>query len=216
VNNVTIFNIFSRSTLILAIAAGADTDAGDVYRCEGGGGLVFQDVPCAPNQKQSRPRLAPEPPAPSAADAGVDDAMPITVPPARTSVASRPPAPSFFLCAAGDGSRYVSETGAGRVNWVPYSMVSGQSLAEAYGGPDGLASHPANVIPHRPVSAAPGAGTYVEVVDPCHHAAPAEACAYLRGQLDDLDGKLRRAFSDTEAQLKRERAGVVEQLRGCR
>lgn len=214
-NDATVFGFCPRWVLFFAMAGCAN--AAEVYRCDSVNGPIFQDAPCASGQKQTRIRLAPEPPPSSSTVDDVDDAAPIATPPVATS-APRPPAPSFVLCTAGDGSRYISETGAGRVNWVPYSMVDGhnQSLAQAYGGPDGLASHPSNVIPHRPASAAPGAGTYVQVVDPCHRAAPAEACAYLRGQLDDLDGKLRRAFSDTEAQLKRERAGVGEQLRGCR
>ena len=207
------------ATCLLTVATGGNAVAAEVYRCDGKSGPVFQDAPCAPHQKETRIRLAPEPRVPAAPDTAADDAVPVTAAPVgRAPTAPPPPAPSFFLCTANDGSRYVSDTGAGRVNWVPYSMVDGhdQSLAEAYGGRDGLASHPSNVIPHRPASAAPGAGTYVEVVDPCHHAAPAEACAYLRGRLDDLDGQLRRAFSDTEAQLRQDRARVVEQLRGCR
>lgn len=212
-----IFHNLSRCALAFAIAASAD--AAEVYRCDGGNGPVFQDAPCAQNQKQTRIRLAPDPaPPPPTADAAASTAAPGPAPPANAPSAPRAPAPSFFLCTAGDGSQYVNDSGVGRVNWVPYTMVDGhnQSLAEAYGGRNGLASHPSNVVPHRPLSAAPGAGTYVQVVDRCHFAAPAEACAYLRGQLGDLDGKLRRAFSDTEAQLKRERAGVVDQLRGCR
>jgi len=216
-NNVTIFDIFARCAFAFALASSAG--AAEVYRCDGGDGPVFQDAPCPQDRRQTRIRLAPEPMPSSTPDAVADNDAPADAPPpANVPSAPRPPAPSFFLCRANDGSSYVSDSGAGRVNWVPYSMVDGhdQSLAQAYGGRDGLASHPSNVIPHRPASAAPGAGTYVEVVDPCHRAAPAEACAYLRGQLDELDGKLRRAFSDTEAQLKRQRAGVVEQLRGCR
>lgn len=215
-HGATILNICSRCVIALAISGSAR--AAEVYRCDGSGGPIFQDVPCAPHEKQTRPRLeagpSPQPAAPEPVDVDVapTDAAPRPPPPPAPGTA----APSFFLCTAGDGSRYVSDTGAGRVNWVPYTMAAGQSLAEAYGGRDGLASHPSNVVPHRPLSTAPGAGTYVEVVDPCHHAAPAEACAYLRGQLGDLDGRLRRAFSDTEAQLKQERERVVDQLRGCR
>ena len=215
-NDVTIFDIFLRCTLVLSIAGSAH--ATEVYRCDGGSGPVFQDAPCASNQQQTRIRLASEPAAPPAPDATTIDAAPAAPAQVNAPLAPHAPAPSFFLCTAGDGSRYVSDTGQGHVNWVPYTVVDGhnQSLAEAYGGRDGLASHPSNVIPHRPASAAPGAALYVQVVDPCHHAAPAEACAYLRGQLDELDGKLRRAFSDAEARLKQDRARVVEQLRGCR
>jgi|GEM_PF-1130182 len=217
----TIFDIVPCCGLALLIAG--SVAAAEVYRCDGSGGPVFQDAPCAPSQKQTRMRLAPAPPPPDAADDADDTPASDTTPqqaPARSAPAApRQPPPSFFLCSANDGSQYVNSTGQGRVSWVPYSMVDNHntSLAEAYGGPNGLASHPSGAanIPHRPAGGGAGTGAYVEVVDPCHHAGPREACAYLRGQLDELAGKIRRAFSDTEAQLKQERARVAEQLRGC-
>jgi hypothetical protein len=216
-NAATIFHIFAGSLALASVAHGAP-----IYRCDSADGPAFQDAPCAPRQKQTRVQLAPEPAlsAPVPASAPADDAQPASqISPAARAMPTAP-APSFFLCTARDGSRYRNAGPSGQVHWVPYSMVDDRehSLAEVYGGRDGLASHASDAasIPHRPASAAPGAGYYVEVVDPCHFAAPAEACAYLRGQLGDLDGALRRAFSDTEAQLKQERAQLVEQLRGCR
>lgn len=121
---------------------------------------------------------------------------------------------------AGDGSRYISASGQGRVNFLPYTMAEGRnrSLAEAYGGRDGLAAHPPGAanIPHRPASSAPGAGYYVEVADPCHEAGPAEACAFLREQENALVARTRSASPDLKIELAREQARLRDQLRGCR
>ncbi|GAA0724973.1 hypothetical protein GCM10009105_38060 [Dokdonella soli] len=127
--------------------------------------------------------------------------------------------PSFFLCTRYDGSRYLSDDGIGSRSAVPYGMLggSGQSLAQAYGGPNGIGvSAPGlRTIPDIPAAQAPLAGAYVWVDDECHHADPQEACAYLRSRIDDVEHKLKRAFSDTEAQLKDERTALRERMRGC-
>jgi hypothetical protein len=61
----------------------------------------------------------------------------------------------------------------------------------------------------------PFGGTSTWVDDECHHASPHEACAYLRKSLEDVTSKLRRAFSDTEAQLQQQEADLLERLHGC-
>ncbi|KAB2899015.1 MAG: hypothetical protein F9K31_08635 [Dokdonella sp.] len=216
--------------LVLAMPALAGTGmgaaparAGEVYRCDGADGVRFQDSPCPSRYRQSRPRLAPEPapalPPPTAQQPAVAAAPTAVEAPPPAPVARVPP-PSFHLCRAGDGSQYMSSSGVGRTHWVPYGVLDGrnQSLAEAYGGPSGLASHPSGAahIPHRPAPPGSAAGHYVEVTDPCHHAGPAEACAWLRGELDALDGRIRRASSDTLATLRRQREALAAQARGCR
>ncbi len=129
------------------------------------------------------------------------------------------PPPSFFLCTRYDGSRYVSDDGIGGSNAVPYGMLDGpdQSLANAYGGRNGIGvSAPGlRTTPTIPAARAPFAGTYVQIDDECHHAAPREACAYLRGELDNVEDKLKRAFSDTEAQLRQEQTRLQNRMRGC-
>ena len=205
---------------LLAVVAGAQ--AGEVYRCESAAGLAFQDSPCPPRQRQTRLQMPNEPASsrnvPSAS-AKVDN--PVAADTTQV-VAARPPqrrmpSPKLTLCRAGDGSRYVSASGQGRVNWVPYTVANdyNRSLAEVYGGRDGLATHAPGAanIPHRPAAEVPGAGYYVQVADPCHQASPAEACGFLREQLKGVDVRLRQDHKDGNAQS--ERAGLLDQLRGC-
>jgi len=208
-----------RAVLLLAcfpFTAGAT----DVYRCTGPDGVSYQDKPCAVAKSQSvvhlvdAPPAAPAPPPPTVADdatATATGAAPAPPPPAI-------PPPSFYLCIAHDGSRYVSDDGVGRRSLVPYAMLedSGKSLAQAYGpGGIGVSAPELQHPPTVPARADPLGASYVWVVDECHHAEPAEACAYLRGELDTVTGKLRRAFSDTQAQLKQDQAQLRERLRGC-
>ena len=207
---------------VLAVAPGF-AGSGVVYRCVGGDRVPgFQDHPCAAGQSQRVLRMeeaAPSAPptAPAAVPAGADASVPAAAEPAVPD--SRPAPPSFYLCTRSDGSRYVTEDGIGNREAVPFGMLggSGQDLAEAYGGPNGIGVSAPGLrpIPDLPASRAPLAGAYVWVDDPCHRAGPQEACAYLRAQADDIAHKLRRAFSDTEAQLKQEQATLRERLSGC-
>jgi hypothetical protein len=210
---------------LAVLVAAARVGATDVYRCAGAHGVSFQDRPCAGTQKQSIVHLADAPAAP----APNPDAVPETAPMPDTAAppepapaaapAARAPAPDFFLCTRYDGSRYPSDTGVGSRSAVPYGMLggSGQSLAEAYGGRNGIGVSAPGLrhVPTLPAEQSPLAGAYVWVDDECHHADPPEACAYLRGRLDDVTDRLKRAFSDTEAQLKQEQASLRERLRGC-
>lgn len=194
--------------------------ATEVYRCTGPDGIGYQDTPCADARGQSVIHLADPPPVGQAAPSDVVDeepAPPAAPAPPPTAVPAIPP-PSFYLCVATDGSRYVSEDGIGRRSLVPYAMLadSGRSLAQAY-GPGGIGvsapelQHPSSI----PAHADPLGASWVWVVDDCHHADAVEACAYLRNELDKVTGQLRRAFSDTEARLEQEQAELRERLRGC-
>ncbi|HEU4665092.1 MAG TPA: DUF4124 domain-containing protein [Dokdonella sp.] len=197
--------------------------ATEVYRCAGPDGVSFQDKPCANAASQSVIHLADPPapvdvPAPAAADDAADPgaavAAPSPIPPAPPTAAP----PSLYLCTATDGSRYISEDGVGRRSWVPYAMIagSGKSLAEAYRpGGIGVSAPELQPSPAAAPPADPIGANYVWVVDECHRADAVEACAFLRNELDKVAGKLRRAFSDTEAQLKQEQAQLRERLRGC-
>jgi hypothetical protein len=129
------------------------------------------------------------------------------------------PPPSFYLCTRYDGSRYISDTGEGGSALVPLGVlgIPNRSLADAYGGRNGIGvSAPGlRTIPHVPAAKVPFGGMDTWIDDECHVAAPREACAYLRGELDEVASKLRRAFSDTEAQLKDQQAQLRERMRGC-
>lgn len=139
-------------------------------------------------------------------------AAPIVVAPAI-------PAPDFYLCTRYDGSRYRSDDGRGGGSAVPLGMlgVPDRGLAQAYGGRDGIGVSAPGLrpIPQIPAAQAPLANGYVWIDDACHHASATEACAYLRGELDSVQDKLKRAFSDTEPQLKRQQAALRERMRGC-
>ena len=143
-------------------------------------------------------------------------------PSAQDSAAPVPPRfppPQFFLCLRFDGTWYRSDDGIGSSHLVPAGMAigSGQGLASAYGGPNGIGvSAPGlRTPPTVPADAAPIAGSYVSVQDQCHAAEPQEACRFLRDQLDGVEDKLKRAFSDTEPQLKQDKAALLDLLRGC-
>lgn len=207
---------------LLIFAAHEPAVAVDVYRCANAHGVSFQDKPCTAAQQQSIVHLADTPvPAPdlpiAPADADAPAAAPASIP--ATGAAPRAPAPDFFLCTRYDGSRYLSDDGIGSRQAVPFGMLggSGQSLAEAYGGRNGIGVSAPGLrqIPTLPADQSPLAGAYVWVEDQCRHADPPEACAYLRGQFDDVAQRLKRAFSDTEAQLKQEQSSLRERLRGC-
>ena len=113
----------------------------------------------------------------------------------------------------------MSDTGEGGSALVPLGVlgVPGRSLADAYGGSNGIGvSAPGlRTIPRVPAGSTPFGGMSTWVYDECHLASPPEACAYLRSALDDVAYKLRRAFSDTQAQLKAEQAQLRQRMSGC-
>jgi hypothetical protein len=195
--------------------------AANVYRCIArDGALAYQDHPCGNGMQQQQIHL-PDTPVPDVATMPEDPAPtePALAPSPPIAQAPRIPPPSFFLCTRYDGSRYLSESGVGSRSAVPYAVLagSGQSLAQAYGGPNGIGvSAPGlHTPPTIPAAQAPLAGAYVWVEDTCHHAGPREVCAYLREQLDDVEQKLKRAFSDTEGELKNEQAALRARMQGC-
>ncbi len=204
--------------LCVGVCAGASS----VYRCTGTGGApAYQDRPCRGGEKQVVVPLhdaVATPPSDASPVPPEDAPKRDDVPSAAAPVAHIAP-PSFFLCARFDGSRYLSDDGIGGRNAVPLGMlgVPERSLAEAYGGRNGIGvSAPGlRAIPQIPFAQAPLAGSYVWIDDECHHAQPAEACAYLRGELATIESRLRRAFSDTAPALKTQAQDLHERLRGC-
>lgn len=210
--------------LLLLLLAAASAKATTVFKCTAADGTVgFQDHPCDAHVRQQRLQLqdaAPASAAPAEASAAATSATaPVAAPVATAPPPPRPPAPDAYLCTRYDGSRYLSEDGVGVRRAVPYAMLggSGMSLAEAYGGRDGIGVSAPGLrrAPDLPATQNPLAGAYVWVDDQCLRVAPQEACAYLHGELDRVEGQLRRAFSDTEAQLRQEAQTLRERLRGC-
>jgi hypothetical protein len=213
-----------RALILAAIAillAGAmRAQAANAYRCSSAHGIVFQDQPCRDGQVQRRLSLPDDPP-PPAQDSATNDELAARESPtaAPRAVPTRTPAPAFFLCTRHDGSVYLSEDGSHGRSAVPLGMLGypERSLADAYGGRAGIGVSAPGLrpIPHVPAAHAPLAGGYVWIDDACHFAQPHEACAYLRGELDALKSKLRRAFSDDEPGLERDENSLRERMRGC-
>jgi uncharacterized protein DUF4124 len=209
--------------LLLVALAPLTASAATAYKCvDAKGAISFQDRPCRAGTKEKQIQLrefAPPPETPAAPAQPEPeyayDAPDVAPPPPPARMAS----PKFYLCTRYDGSRYMSDTYQPGSALVPLGVlgVPGRSLADAYGGPNGIGvSAPGlRTIPHQPAASVPFGGMSTWVDDECHLAPPAEACAYLRTSLDDVESKLRRAFSDTQAQLQQQQADLRQRLRGC-
>jgi hypothetical protein len=208
---------------LLALAGTHALYAATAYKCvDAHGAISFQDQPCRSGSRQQTIALPDDPPVRSKS---AETNPPEPPPPEPTApaapVASKPatPPPSFYLCTRYDGSRYMSDSGQGGSALVPLGVlgVPGRSLADAYGGSNGIGvSAPGlRTIPHQPAASVPFGGTSTWIDDECHHASPREACAYLRKSLDDVRYKLTKAFSDTTPELKRQEADILDRLHGC-
>jgi hypothetical protein len=214
-----------KRALLLALVAFAPlvASAATAYKCvDAKGAISFQDQPCRAGTKEQQIHLREFAPPPEARAATAEpepeyayDAPDVAPPPPPPRIAP----PKFYLCTRYDGTRYMSDTGEAGSALVPLGVlgVPGRSLADAYGGPNGIGvSAPGlRTIPHQPAASVPFGGMSTWIDDECHVAAPAEACAYLRNSLDDVNSKLRRAFSDTQAQLQQQQADLQQRLRGC-
>lgn len=214
--------LYATLLIVLPLASAGTLDAATAYKCvDAKGAISFQDQRCPAGSRQQTLILPDEPSSPEAPT----DTLPVaaSTPPSAVPVQAPPPPqippPAFYLCTRYDGSRYISDTGQGGSAAVPLGVlgVPNRSLADAYGGPNGIGvSAPGlRTIPHMPAAQVPFGGTYTWIDDDCHFAAPREACAYLRSALDDVASELRRAFSDTEAQLNEQQAALKERMRGC-
>jgi hypothetical protein len=215
-----------RATLLLvsSLAMTGALHAATAYKCvDARGAVAFQDRPCAKGAKQSKMYLrdeAPPPPAlpPDTGDSEMIEAEPVAQTPPPAQAPAVPP-PQFFLCARYDGSIYLSDTGQGGSALVPLGVmgIPGRSLADAYGGPNGIGvSAPGlRTTPHVPMRSVPFGGMSTWVDDECWRPAPREACAYLRQSLSDVRYKLTKAFSDTTPDLKRQEADILQRMRGC-
>jgi hypothetical protein len=194
----------------------------EVLRCTAAdGSVIYQDRPCANGQAQQSIQLPDDPPRASAtpeAEPSIDaDSTPAE--PAPEAPVAAVAGPEFLLCTRADGSRYISEDGAGGGTGVPYAMVggSGKGLADVYGGRNGagVSAPGMRQIPRIPGGGRSWAGAQVWIEDECHHAGPREACAWLSSELTRVTRKLEHAFSDTTPGLKQEEAALRERMHGC-
>ena len=179
-------------------AAASASSAGVIYRCTAADGAVaLQDDPCPRGQRQElreiapfAPPSAPSPPSLPASDAsgdpGADSAG--TPPPGITTGDALPPArsvlpPPLWRCTDLNGLSRLSDTYDPQPRCVPLSVL-GVDLSRA------------------PPSAATMCRT---VEDACVELGGEAACAAWEERLADAESALRRAFSDTQDQRRRER-----------
>ena len=216
---------YPRIVLFLTTLAACGTlHAATAYKCiDAKGAIAFQDHPCATGTRQIKLHLieaAPAPPAPPTDTSNTDVAP--EPPMVRTTSLPEPaaiPPPSFYLCTRYDGTTYISDTGEGGSALVPLGVlgVPGRTLSDAYSPQNsiGVSAPGLRQIPHVPARSVPFGGMSTWIDDDCREASPREACTYLKQALDDVRYKLRKAFSDTTPELKRQEADILERMRGC-
>jgi hypothetical protein len=113
-----------------------------------------------------------------------------------------------------DGKHYVSRDGVTLPRMVPAGIL-GIPAKPLSAGSMGVSAPGVRKIP---VDASPQAavgGAYVAIQDTCEHATPEQTCDYLRGQYDQVQEKLRRAFKDEQAVLQPQADKLYEQIDGC-
>lgn len=194
-----------------------------VYKCTAtDGSVAYQDRPCARGQRQalvdvpSRPPPGYVPPSAGSAPPDVDADAP--APPLPAFVPPPAPLPELYACVgAVNGKRYLTRNPPG-----PYLAPLGamgyppQSLAGAYGAPDGAGVSAPEVAP-RPRIGGPriGAGM-VEVQDACMPAPRAEVCDFVQREYDENHARLRRAMPGEQPPYEQRERELEARLRSCR
>lgn len=170
--------------------------AGVIYRCTAADGAVaLQDEPCAPGQRQELREIAafapPAAPAATAPDVPDTRALPANAAPSPPQItAGEPPPPRrsvlpppLWRCTDLNGQSRLAEVDDPQPRCVPLSVL-GVDLSRA----------------------PPSAATLCRTVeDDCVELRGEAACAAWEERLDAADSALRQAFSDTQAQRRRER-----------
>ncbi len=211
--------------LLLSVHLLAAAEAASIYRCVGADGVIrFQDQPCRSDESGRRIEL-PDVPVPAALAVPRDVPK---VPPAPAAVDVAPglvpePEPEraalATLCTREDGSRYLSDSGHGEQRAVPLGVLGmpRDSLAEAYGGRDGigisapgLRKPPVDHSRHGQIGAL---HTWVE--DPCVKINTSQLCEFLGARIADAERALRLAFSDSQAQRRNELEALRQRASQC-
>ena len=208
--------------LVLVVTIGT-VAATPIYRCVGSDRVVkFQDKPCLATENSRRIELEEPEPVSTAPVAQSPAAEAKLIPPMNAAPAlhaSVTEISSATLCTREDGSRYLSDSGHGEQRLAPLGMlgVPNESLADAYGGPDGigvsapgLRDIPSDYSRHGRLGA-----LYTWVEDPCERISGAQLCEFLDGRVSDAERRLRLAFSDTRDSASRELESVRRQADRC-
>jgi len=203
---------------LLALAAVGPVPAETVYKCQTGGQTIYQQTPCAKNQRQqtielqaSAPadgRVAPMPSAPTrpAGDGAPPPPMPMA------------PAPILFGCIrATDGKPYTSTNGRPEPYLAPLGVLGAvsQPLADTYGSRGAAIASAPELNRGKGNAAAVATSNYVWVQDQCRQLSPAEACRALRDDADANQKSIRNAFRSERAPLEAKDTALREQLQGC-
>lgn len=177
-------------------ATASASASGVIYRCTAADGSVaLQDDPCPRGQRQElreiaafAPPAAPAATAPGAPETGDVPASPDRSPPQITVGEPPPPQrsvlpPPLWRCTDLNGQSRLAEVYDPQPRCVPLSVL-GVDLSRA----------------------PPSAATLCRTIeDDCVELRGEAACAAWAERLDDAESALRRAFSDTQAQRRRER-----------
>jgi len=205
---------------MFALATAGAVSAETVYKCQAGGQTIYQQTPCAKNQRQqtielqaSAPadgRVAPMPSAPPRP--GADGAPP---PPPPTPMA---PPPVLFGCIrATDGKPYTSPNGQPEPYLAPFGVLGAvsQPLADSYGSRNAAVASAPELNRGKGDVAGIATRNYVWVQDQCRPLSPAEACRVLRDDADANQRAIRNAFKSDRGPLEAKDASLRQQLRGC-
>lgn len=204
------------SLLVLPVAAAR---AETVYKCVTNGQTIYQQTPCARQQRQevlqlqdSAPadgRVAPMP-APAPGQLTVTDETPPPAPPR--------PLPSLYLCVrATDGKTYTSTNGHPDAYAAPLGVLGAvdNGLANTYGSRNAAVSSFPELNRGKGNASAVASTNYVWVRDQCRPMSPGETCAALRDENDANQKAIRNAFKSERAPLDARDAELRSQLQGC-
>lgn len=206
------------AAVAIALAATGSASAETVYKCEAEGRTIYQQTPCARNQRQQAIQLAD--PAPPAEPSVPRPPPPAEEPPVAAPVAPRAfaPPPTLFGCIrATDGKPYTSRDGEPQPYMAPLGVLGAVSrpLADTYGSRDAAIASAPELNRGKGNAAAVATSNYVWVQDTCRQLSPAEACDALRGEAEANQRAIRQAFKSERGPLEAKDAQLRQQMQGC-
>jgi hypothetical protein len=206
------------AAVAIALAAAGLATGETVYKCQAGGRTIYQQTPCAKDQRQQAIHL--EDPAPSAAPPAPSPVTPVAG--ERAEAAPPPqafaPPPTLFGCIrATDGKPYTSRDGQPQPYMAPLGVlgVVSQPLADTYGSRGAAVASAPELNRGKGNAAAVATSNYVWVQDQCRPLSPAEACAALRDDAEANQRAIRNAFKSERGPLEAKDAQLRQQLQGC-
>jgi len=208
------------SLLVASGGAPRMANAVTVYKCTApDAAITYQDKPCPAHRHQSTLELPDEPivtplPAPTLSS----PPPPASAAPVPIAEAPPPPLPTMYACTTYDGEKqYLSDTLPAPYP-VPLGALGypGQSLDQAYGGPNRLGLSAPEEARKPTIGRGPLiANAQVMVSDRCVPAPRSQVCDELRHRFDANHEKLRMAFPSEKAPFQQREDELNAQLKGC-